>query len=162
MIRLLIYRHGKAAAREGTQEDRERELAPRGRRQAEEVGSYLAARRLFPDLVLASDSTRTRETVESTIGKWGRNTKVRHLSQLYDGDWRDYVAAVAGHGAGAKCIMVVGHNPAVEEWIERIAGNHITIKTGCLVVADVEVAKAGDVSQDSPMKMSDIYTPAAE
>ena len=58
--RLVVIRHSKAEQLGRT--DAERELAPRGRREAAAAGAWLAEQGLVPDHALVSASTRTRQT----------------------------------------------------------------------------------------------------
>src|SRR5260370_33551427 len=58
---LIIMRHAKAGELPGGP-DIERALRPRGRRNAESAGAWLARRELVPDLVLCSEAKRARQT----------------------------------------------------------------------------------------------------
>ena len=62
MRHLLLLRHAKAVAH-SKGGDIERELAPRGRRDAGLLGRHMLGKGLRPDLALVSASARTRETV---------------------------------------------------------------------------------------------------
>src|SRR4029453_374030 len=61
MRTLVLLRHAKAET-PGDKPDFERELAHRGRRDATAAGSWLAVQGLYPDLVICSPATRTRQT----------------------------------------------------------------------------------------------------
>jgi len=67
---LLLMRHSKAASPEGMP-DHERPLADRGTREARAAGRWVAERGLMPELVLASDSLRTRQTTELVLQALG-------------------------------------------------------------------------------------------
>ena len=60
--RLIIMRHAKSSWTSGALSDHERPLNARGIRDAPRVGAALVKRGWLPQLVLSSDSERTRET----------------------------------------------------------------------------------------------------
>jgi phosphohistidine phosphatase SixA len=62
--RLMIMRHAKSSWKGQVPTDHDRPLNTRGRRDAVRVGKRLAKLGWVPDLVVSSDSRRTRETWE--------------------------------------------------------------------------------------------------
>jgi len=60
--RLILIRHGAAAAQTATGEDRERALTPEGRRAIAKLAPRLATIGA-PDAILCSPARRTRETL---------------------------------------------------------------------------------------------------
>jgi len=64
MKRILLLRHAKSSWDDPSLPDRERPLAPRGRRATERIARHLAQTDLRADLVLCSSARRTRETLE--------------------------------------------------------------------------------------------------
>jgi len=60
--RLIIMRHAKSSWTSGAATDHQRPLNKRGRRDAPRIGARLQHLGWLPDLVIASDSERTRET----------------------------------------------------------------------------------------------------
>ena len=66
MRRLLLLRHGKAD-RHSAGGDRERPLTRRGLEDARRVGEHLAQRGLIPQLAVASNAKRARQTLEQAL-----------------------------------------------------------------------------------------------
>ena len=163
MIEILLYRHAKAekAAPAGTQGavDSERRLSETGRSQAAWMGAELSRRGLLPDVVLASDSARTRETVEIASDGWSKRPQLHYLKDLYTGEWRDYVAAVAGLNRSEGRVMVVGHNPAIEAFVAHVDGRSVEMKTGCLALIEVEVDNLSQFDPGSPMDLWEVLRP---
>jgi phosphohistidine phosphatase len=119
MPQLLLMRHGKAVERTGVA-DRERGLTSRGRRDTETIGG-LVARDYPPDRILCSPSLRTRETLEALLPNLGEVSDIAFVEDLYDppGDYVDVIAANAG---AAGRLLVIGHNPAVQETAITLIG----------------------------------------
>ena len=64
MTRLYLLRHAKSSWDEPGLADRDRPLAPRGRRGAERIAEHLRAENVRLDLVLCSPALRARRTLE--------------------------------------------------------------------------------------------------
>jgi phosphohistidine phosphatase len=114
MDRLILFRHGKAEPESASGEDFDRCLAPRGRRESQEMGAHLADLGFLPDIVLVSPAMRTRETwaaVEPHLPK----AKARFDDELYHADSGSVRHEAERAGAGVGTVMVVGHNPGLQE-----------------------------------------------
>ncbi len=111
MPRLLLLRHATAERAGLGQTDHERALTKGGRKESKAIGKVLAKRGETIDLVLSSDSKRTRETWEGVAEKFGGAPEVRFLRSLFEA--HDYVPIIKSEGGAAEAILVIGHNPAM-------------------------------------------------
>ena len=119
MLRLLLLRHAKAVQAAPGMADRERPLAPRGRRDAGLMGEAMAAEP--PDLVLCSPAKRSRETLAGVVGEFAKKPKTVFVDALYEGG-ADYVKAIAAEGGDAGRLLVVGHNPTIHRTALLLTG----------------------------------------
>ncbi|MEO8926607.1 MAG: histidine phosphatase family protein [Caulobacteraceae bacterium] len=114
MRRLILFRHAKAEPRAPGGEDIDRALTPRGERDAALMGGVLARAGLAPDLALVSPALRAAET-----WRWAREAFAGFAVQVRDGLYNatpEEVAAELDLGtAGADTVIVVGHNPSLQE-----------------------------------------------
>jgi phosphohistidine phosphatase len=120
MKTLTLLRHAKSGWDDPVTRDFDRPLNPRGRRAARTVGAEMKARGLAFDLVLASPAKRVIETLEEVAEGFGA------ISADYDE--RLYLAPVATlldivrHAPeGIDRLLLVGHNPGMEELALRLA-----------------------------------------
>jgi len=97
-------------------------LAPRGRRAAPAIGIYLRDHKLIPDLVLVSTAQRTRETWELINLMFAEAPTVRYDDKLYLADADDILKRIAKAPAAAETVMVVGHNPGLQELAVALFG----------------------------------------
>lgn len=123
MRRLVLVRHAKAGPHEGA--DVERELAPRGRRDARAVGEWLAAQELEPDRVVVSPAVRARQTWEAaTVGLSAQvSSRPQRVAtprvepvvddRVYENTVEDLLAVVRATPDAVATLVVVGHNPSV-------------------------------------------------
>ncbi len=107
---LVVLRHGKSDYPLGVT-DHARPLAARGRTEAARAGAWIQQHVPAIDQVLCSTAQRTRETLTAT----GITADVEYLDDLYGSSAFDYLAALREHGAAARTLLVVGHEPSVSE-----------------------------------------------
>lgn len=159
MKRLLLLRHAKTEPASPEIEDHERELLERGRMDAPAIGAYLAAKKYLPDLVLSSTARRTVETVELVAERLPRKQHIDYVDQLYLVGWRSILALVRAVREPVATLLVVGHNPGMEQLatalsrqpVKRKERDHFDLieekfPTCALAVLDFNVARWRDVA----------------
>ncbi|WP_432027164.1 SixA phosphatase family protein [Streptomyces sp. 1222.5] len=122
MRRLMVLRHAKSAWPEGV-EDHRRPLAPRGLRDAPAAGRALAEAGGLPDLALCSTAVRARRTWELAAAEWGTPPPVRYDRRLYAAGVADLLDVVREVGREVETLLLVGHNPGLEELVAELAGD---------------------------------------
>ncbi|MEU8032292.1 histidine phosphatase family protein [Streptomyces sp. NPDC049099] len=120
--RLVVLRHAKSAWPEGV-EDHRRPLAPRGLRDAPAAGRALADADCLPDLALCSTAVRARRTWELASAEWGTPPPVRHDRRLYAAGVPELLEVLREAPPEVETLLVVGHNPGLEELVLELAGD---------------------------------------
>jgi phosphohistidine phosphatase len=121
MLRLILLRHATAERAASGQSDHERALTKGGRKESVAAGRAFAERGEKIDLVLSSDAKRTRETWDGVTEELEMRPEVRFLPSLFEaGDYLPIVRAEAGE---AKCVLLIGHNPAMHATAMRLAAS---------------------------------------
>lgn len=115
MRRLMLLRHAKSDRSQNGQRDHDRDLAARGRAAAPQIGAYLAERALVPDCVLVSTARRTRETWKLVAAALPGTPKARFDERIYEADPADILDAIRETPASCQCLLVIGHNPGLQE-----------------------------------------------
>lgn len=119
MHRLYLLRHAKAGWAEPGMRDFDRPLDGRGRAEAEAIGRAMTANGFVPDLTLCSTAVRARETLTGVL--LGADTgRVEFVEGLYSADAAGYLDIIRDGGT-AGAIMVVGHNPMMEDLASALA-----------------------------------------
>lgn len=120
---LVIVRHGEAAEGEPGELDGERPLTPRGQEMAVQVGRWLAASGVDADRVIASPAVRSRETTRHLVLGIGYPfSKVRWVDSVYGASVQALLQIVRDQGRGARRVVLVGHNPGLEDLAGRLVG----------------------------------------
>ncbi|MEY4984289.1 MAG: hypothetical protein RIR62_2555 [Pseudomonadota bacterium] len=118
MKRLILTRHAKSSWDDPLTPDHDRPLNERGKAAAADLGVWLASRGYVPDEVLCSDALRTRKTW-SGIAPALPGTPVLELKPALYHAGPDVMLAVLRHAKG-DCVMMIGHNPGIAEFAERL------------------------------------------
>jgi phosphohistidine phosphatase len=114
MRRLILFRHAKAEARAAGAGDAERPLEAGGRVDAAAAGRWLVAEGFAADVVLVSPALRTRQTW-ACVAELFPAARLVIEDTLYDAMPEDILAAVDTEAPGAETLMVIGHNPGLQE-----------------------------------------------
>ena len=120
---LLVVRHGKSDWEGDARTDFDRPLAKRGRRDAPRMGKWLRKSDLLPDLVLSSPAKRAKETSRLLLGELGLEEQVvRWEPHLYGTGLAVHLRLLAECPRQARRVMVVAHNPALEDLVLHLVG----------------------------------------
>ena len=117
--RLLLLRHAKSSWDEPGLPDRERPLAPRGRRAAAALGARLARRRVRIDRVLCSPSRRTRETL--ALLALEPAPPAAFPEALYLASARTLLGRLRRIPPRVRCVLVIGHDPGIDQLARSLA-----------------------------------------
>jgi phosphohistidine phosphatase len=122
MLRLMLLRHAKSSWKEPQIADRERPLAERGRVAAPLIGRYASEHGLVPERILYSPASRARETCELFAAALDHPVAADAVEELYDfGDGRALLDVARRRGGNAGSLMLVGHNPSLENLARMLA-----------------------------------------
>jgi phosphohistidine phosphatase len=122
MKQLLLLRHAKSSWDDPALADFDRPLAPRGLKAAPRMGRELARRDWLPDLALVSPAQRTRETWRLVSAELPARVPVEFAEALFEATAGDILTEVRQATASAGCLLVLGHNPGLEDLARRLAG----------------------------------------
>ncbi|WCL54765.1 SixA phosphatase family protein [Gimibacter soli] len=122
MGNLFLLRHAKSDWGDASLADFDRPINARGQAAADMMGRYLKDEGIVPDLVLVSSAVRTRQTIDRVMDAAGANWAVQYDDALYLADPITIFAAIHAVPDGVKTLMIVGHNPGLEETARRLAG----------------------------------------
>jgi phosphohistidine phosphatase len=156
--RLLLLRHAKAVPAGTEIADRERALVARGREDAAAVGRYMKKHEFVPDFIMSSSSRRTVETVDLVTAELPGRRRVDLLEVLYLARPTALLATIRGAPDRSKMLMLVGHNPGMEDLATALAREPVRRKesdrfdlieekfpTAALAVIDFAVSHWRDV-----------------
>jgi len=109
-----LLRHAKSNWDDPGLADRQRSLAPRGRRATAAIRRYLEEEGVRPDLILCSPALRTLQTLEGIVGAL-EGVPVRVEEGIYFGGGAAVLGLLRSLPGSCPSAMVIGHNPTLED-----------------------------------------------
>lgn len=134
-------RHAKAGELPGGP-DIERALQPRGRRDSEAAGRWLAENGLQPDLVLCSAARRTRQTWQQIAAVLAEDAHgglpdVLVERRLYQADTEDLAEIIRQTDPDTGTLLYIGHNPEAAGLVGLLTGTEPDFPTAAIAVIAV-------------------------
>ena len=121
---LIVMRHAKSSWDAASQDDHERPLNKRGRRDAPRMGRWLKAQCPVIDKILVSDAARTRETIEAVLKARGQCEDYETCPSLYLASPSEMLGVFSARVADESTVMLVAHNPGCEEIVHWLSGDY--------------------------------------
>lgn len=117
MKRLTLLRHAKSGDDGTVARDFDRPLNAKGRRAARAIGRHMRDKALRFDAVIASPATRVAETLQEVEAVYGPGLAPSWEKSLYLATPDELLDAVHQAPAEAESILLVGHNPGLEQLV---------------------------------------------
>jgi phosphohistidine phosphatase len=132
MKTLLIFRHAKSSWNDPALDDHARPLNRRGQRDAPRMGELVREYGLMPDVVISSDAVRARLTSEAMADAAHYTGEILLDQRLYLAGPDDILSLLRGVRQNAETVMIVGHNPGLEDLVEQLTGARQELPTAAL------------------------------
>ncbi|MCK5365984.1 MAG: histidine phosphatase family protein [Gammaproteobacteria bacterium] len=128
---LLIFRHGKSDWGGDAVNDFDRPLAGRGRKAVKCMASWLRDQSLLPEHILSSTAERARQTA-LRLCRYADipETRVEWQDAIYAADLEALLDVLVNAPQQQGRMMIIGHNPGLEELVEYLAGEPIKAPAG--------------------------------
>lgn len=133
---LILLRHAKSDW-SGHEGDHDRPLAKRGRRQAPEAGRWLAANVASIDLAIVSTANRARSTWDLASDELDEPPQTRLDDDAYAASAADLLHMVRSLDEALNTVVLVGHNPGIEELAEVLTAERVPMPTSALAVIEL-------------------------
>ena len=114
-------RHAKSSWDDPQLSDEDRPLSPRGRKAAARMAEYIKGAGIEPSLMLCSSALRARQTVDLLKPAFPKGTKIKIEPRLYSAGSKELLARIRRLSPAAASVLIVGHNPAIQDLILDLA-----------------------------------------
>jgi phosphohistidine phosphatase len=159
MKTLLILRHAKSSWKDSALTDYQRPLNKRGKRDAPKVGRLLRENGLVPELILSSPAIRARNTAEIVAEESGYEGEIEYFPEFYPGDPQAYIEALNRLPDEYRYVMVVGHNPGLEELIETLTDDWFRLPTAALAQLLFSIKSWRELDDETEGRVINLWRP---
>jgi len=125
------------------------------------MGAWIAERGLRPDRIVSSTARRARKTAAEVARASGPETEVVLSADLYMADPDAIVEALRATPDDCETVLVVGHNPGVEDLVERLTGQAVTMPTAALAHIRLDIGGWQELDADARGELVEHQTPRA-
>jgi phosphohistidine phosphatase len=132
MKTLFLLRHAKSSWKDKTLADFDRPLNSRGKRATQTLGAFFKKERVNPNLIISSCAVRARETIEAILHSSKTPSELRFDERIYEATAERLFEVVSEIEKAARSVMIVGHNPGLEELLAFLTGESRIMPTGAL------------------------------
>ncbi len=124
------------------------------------MGRLVREHRLTPDIIMSSDAVRARRTAEAVA------TAARYAGEILL-DRRLYIASPPGIFAvlrtvretKAGIVMIVGHNPGLEELVTQLTGEQQDLPTAALAQIGLPIGRWRNLNVSTSGTLLGIWRP---
>ena len=148
MKKLILVRHAKSSW-EFNVTDHERPLNEKGIKDANNVSNELNLKDLNLDLVLSSDSVRTKTTANTFISNLNiKESLVYFNHDLYDFSGGNLVRVIKNCDKNINTLMIFGHNHAITAFVNTYGSIYIdNVPTCGVVIIDFDINNWKDLNK---------------
>jgi len=159
MKTLLVLRHAKSSWNDSALGDHERPLNERGRRDGPRMGQLIREYGLIPDVVISSDAERAQLTAQAVAEAARYEGEILLDPRLYLASPADILLLLRTVRENAETIMIVGHNPGLEELVEQLTGERQHLPTAALAQIVLPIDRWSDLKLSSRGTLSGYWQP---
>jgi phosphohistidine phosphatase len=162
MKTLLLMRHAKSSWKESNIPDHDRPLNRRGKHDAPLMGKLLRDQKMNLDLIISSTALRA-ETTANLIAKAVRyKGKIILDKSIYNAEPMDLLTLLSNSSDEYNSILLVGHNPTMEETVQMITNSpEITMATCAIAHLTLTIDTWTDLKEKQTFsgKLENFWTP---
>lgn len=155
---LILLRHAKSDW-SGEPADMARPLSNRGRRQAPEAGRWLATSIDRIDLAVVSPANRAHSTWDLVSAELELPPPARIDRRVYAASDSDLLALVRELSDDVDTVLLVGHNPGIEDLVSLLTGESVAMPTSAIAV--IEMTGSWSTAGHSPAVLRTAGRPPA-
>ena len=159
MKTLLVLRHAKSSWNDSALDDHERPLNQRGRRDAPRMGKLVREYGVIPDVVISSDAVRARLTAEAVAEAFRYGGEILLDPHLYLAGPAEILPLLQRLRENAETVMIVGHNPGLEQLVEQLTGKQQDLPTAALAQIGLPIDRWRDLKRSTRGTLVGLWRP---
>ncbi|ETW95286.1 MAG: hypothetical protein ETSY1_31260 [Candidatus Entotheonella factor] len=161
MKTLLVFRHAKSSWKDDALDDHDRPLSKRGNKTAPLMGEWIAKQHAVPDLILSSTAKRAKSTAKKTAKAMGYQGDIHYDPRLYLASPKAYLKALRHYAHAHPSVMVVGHNPGLEDLVQHLTGADPALPTAALAEIVLDIESWQELTSNTRGQLRHLWLPRA-
>ena len=159
MKTLLILRHAKSDWGNSQLSDHDRPLNDRGKYDAPRMGAWLKRQKMVPELIISSTAERALTTAELVALSADFEGELRTDRKFYLAGPPTYVEILNELPDSYERVMVVGHNPGMEDLVEALTGLTTGMPTAAVACIELPITSWAALKDDESGTLRDHWVP---
>jgi phosphohistidine phosphatase len=162
MKEIILMRHAKSSWKDSELKDFDRPLNKRGKKDAPNMGKILLEHDAVPDRIFSSSAKRARLTAKAVAKSIAYEDDVIFMEELYLAEAETILGIIENQPDDLNRIMVVGHNPGMEWFLQMMCGKVVSLPTAAVVQIRVPVDHWSDLDEDVEGELLNRWKPKKE
>lgn len=156
---LFVLRHAKSSWKDDSLPDHDRPLNSRGEGDAPRMGAFMQEQGLEPELILTSTARRARRTAALVAENSNFSGEIRQVRDLYHADPEEIVEQLRHVPDEYARVMVVGHNPGLEDLLELLTGDWERLPTAALAQITLPILRWQELDDETEGRLLHLWMP---
>ena len=137
--RLFVMRHAKSSWNHSGLTDHERPLNARGLRDTPRMAEFMDSQKTCPTLLLSSSAVRAKKTAALIQANLETPPEWTVIKDFYLAPAHVYIQTLCRIPDNHSNTMIIGHNPGIEDLVERLSGHHHRMPNAAIAVFDLRI-----------------------
>jgi phosphohistidine phosphatase len=159
MKTVIVMRHAKSSWDDTSLSDYDRPLNKRGKHDAPRMGKLIFQQDLVPQLIITSSAKRAIKTAVATAESARYDGRIEATRVFYHAGAGTYIEYLNGLADVFSRVMVVGHNPGIEELIEELTGLWERMPTAAIAAIELRIDQWSELTQNIDGKLINLWIP---
>lgn len=143
MKTLLLFRHAKSDWSTPGQDDFDRPLNERGKKDAVRMGAWMKENNIRPEWVLCSTAERAQQTLHGLRKNIDiPDTLIQHEERLYMADAAMVLQLLGECPEDMDDVLIIGHNPTMDDVLTHLCGANLPLTKSGKLMATATLAVA--------------------
>ena len=159
MKKVLLMRHAKSSWKDANIPDHDRPIKKKGEKEVKAMAKMLKKKGNLPDIILCSSAERAKQTAVLLKKVASYEGKIEYLDKLYMAEVPDLIAVLKEAPKKAKSVMVIGHNPGLEAFLQTLTGKVETLPTSSIAYISLPIDDWKELNTDVEGKLKKLWRP---
>jgi phosphohistidine phosphatase len=158
MKSVLLLRHAKTSKNDAAVSDDMRPLSVSGKNEVYKIGKFIRNTKLFPSLIISSTAKRAKDTSDILAESICYKKEIQLSELLYETIPKNYIDVISKISNDVNMILLVGHNPILENLIELITNELISMENCSLVHIILPITNSMEIKTNPKGRLIKLVT----